>query len=71
MGLQGTLTMPSTDIDGTPILIFRHNEVVELSGMLRWIHGEWSSEQEAVLLKMDKFLRETDDARLGCDQTGS
>lgn len=56
--------MPSTDIDGTPILIFRYEEILTLSGMLRWIHGEWSPEQEAVLLKMDKFLGETgDDSR--------
>lgn len=63
--------MPSTDIDGTPILIFRHNEVVELSRMLRWIPGDWSSEQEALLLKMDKFLVETgDEPRNGSSPTG-
>jgi hypothetical protein len=54
--------MVSTDIDGTPILILGREEIVTIADMLRWIHGDWSEEQKAVLLRMDKFLVETGDA---------
>lgn len=53
--------MPSTDIDGTPILILRHKEVITLSGMFRWIPGEWPEDVSALLKKIDRFLVETGD----------
>jgi len=43
--------MNSTDIDGTPILMFRLEEIVELEKILRMA--------APALVKMQKFLKET------------
>lgn len=49
------IKMPSTDINGKPILIFNREEIESI----KWMCEPLNLEEEEVVKKIDEFLKET------------